>query len=235
MKTRPWLFLLMPLLITGLTFCEKPDPDPAGTVVKLKTSISADFLPFCDSVADIDGNTYKTVKIGSQTWMTENLKTTRYNDGSSILTGSGDAEYPWLSERWFCSEEGAYTWYDFKYVNKETYGGIYNWHAVATGRLCPSGWHVPDESEWIELIRFLGGNIVSYDGASLYCPETRLKESGFNPGPIGEFSIAWGFWTSDFIWTATLTPRHNVPIIVSFERKFEAEDQGYGVRCLKDN
>ena len=234
----------MPLLITGLTFCEKPDTDPAGKVVKLQTSISADFLPFCDSVADIDGNTYKTVKIGSQIWMAENLKTTRYNDGSSILTGSGDAEDPRTVLQCFSSEEGAYTWYDYDAGYKDTYGAIYNWYSVGTGKLCPSGWHVPDESEWTTLIISLGGAVGMYNDRTegmipIYCPEICLNKSGFNPGPSGVFEW-YDFYTSDYIWTATLSSRYNIPIIVSFENIYTPwwnwdKGSGYGVRCLKDN
>jgi len=80
------------------------------------------------SMTDIDGNTYKTIEIGTQTWMAENLKTTKYNDGTSI---------PQVTENsaWTGLTSGAYCWYNNDNSNKSTYGALYNWHAVNTGTL----------------------------------------------------------------------------------------------------
>ncbi len=110
---------------------------------------------------DIDGNIYKTVQIGTQTWMAENLKTTRYNDGSPIILGNGG---PAGYTKWFDLQEGAYCWYDNDAKTyKDAYGAIYNWHAVGTGKLCPTGWHVPTYSEWTTLITFLGGEEEAFN------------------------------------------------------------------------
>jgi uncharacterized protein (TIGR02145 family) len=93
------------------------------------------------TVTDIDGNVYHTVVIGNYIWFKENLKTTSYNDGTKIpnLTGSTD---------WLGSTEGAYCWYDNNESNSKTYGALYNWYAVNTGRICPEGWRVPKDQEW---------------------------------------------------------------------------------------
>jgi uncharacterized protein (TIGR02145 family) len=98
----------------------------------------------CDtgSVSDIDGNSYKTVKIGNNTWMAENLKTTKFNDGSQIPNVTGNHEWGSLS----C---GAYCWYNNDENNKEEYGALYNQYVVMDSRnICPTGWHLPTPAEW---------------------------------------------------------------------------------------
>jgi uncharacterized protein (TIGR02145 family) len=102
------------------------------------------------SISDIDGNTYKTIYIGDQQWMAENLKTTRLNDGTEI---------PFITDNilWYNLKSPAYSWYNNdEAIFKNIYGGYYNWYAVNFGKLCPSGWHVPDESDWKALKVFLG-------------------------------------------------------------------------------
>jgi len=94
--------------------------------------------------------TYKTVRIGSQVWMAENLKSTKFNDGTFIPIVIDDSIWSHLSSP-------AYCWYNNDEVNyKSTYGAMYNWYAVKTGKLCPLGWHVPSDEEWKELEIYLG-------------------------------------------------------------------------------
>ena len=99
-------------------------------------------------VKDIDGNTYKTIEIGSYMWMAENLKTTCYNDGTEIPNIKE-------GEIWLNLKTGAYCWYnnDTSYAMK--YGAFYNWYAVHTEKLCPEGWHVPTDEEWKYLEGFV--------------------------------------------------------------------------------
>jgi len=102
-------------------------------------------MPF---VTDIDGNVYQTVRIGSQCWLKENLKTTRYSDGTAInFPGSNN-------QAWNNDTVGAYAWYDTIY--KHNYGALYNWFAVANpSGLCPAGWHVPTDEEWCRLENYI--------------------------------------------------------------------------------
>ena len=101
------------------------------------------------TLTDIDGNVYNTVEIGSQCWMEENLKVERYRDGSNIPTGLSDAA-------WQAATTEAFAVYDNDTANKATYGLLYNWYAVADPRgLCPTGWHVPTDAEWTDLITVL--------------------------------------------------------------------------------
>jgi uncharacterized protein (TIGR02145 family) len=106
-------------------------------------------------VTDIEGNVYKTVGIGSQIWMAENLKTTKFNDNSNIPIILNDTIWGHL-------ESPGYCWYNNdSSINKRVYGALYNFFVIETGLLCPSGWHVPDESEWNTLESFLGGKKVA--------------------------------------------------------------------------
>jgi uncharacterized protein (TIGR02145 family) len=101
--------------------------------------------------SDADGNVYTTVTIGTQTWMVENLRTTKYNDGTSIAN----------STEWGATSAGAYCWYNNDDLNKSTYGALYNWHAVNSGKLAPEGWHIATDAEWNTLIEFLGGEAIA--------------------------------------------------------------------------
>ncbi|MBK9330086.1 MAG: fibrobacter succinogenes major paralogous domain-containing protein [Sphingobacteriales bacterium] len=86
--------------------------------------------------------------------MVENLKTTRYNDGSAIPTGLSGLT-------WEYTTSGAYAIYNNDPANKATYGMLYNWHAVNTGKLAPAGWHVPTDAEWTILTTYLGGDSIA--------------------------------------------------------------------------
>ena len=103
------------------------------------------------TVTDIDGNVYPIITIGSQTWMKENLKTTRYRNGEAIPTGLNDAS-------WGTTLSGAYAIYNNDAANNTVYGKLYNWYAAVDSRkLAPAGWHIPSTTEWMVLINFLGG------------------------------------------------------------------------------
>src|SRR4030042_6356659 len=100
-------------------------------------------------VVDVESNVYSTVRIGSQIWMAENLKTTKYNDGTPINYITGDGAWGALSTE-------AYCWYDDNIANKDTYGALYNNYAVTDAHnLCPAGWHVPTDAEWTTLTQYL--------------------------------------------------------------------------------
>jgi uncharacterized protein (TIGR02145 family) len=149
-------------LVLILTFsCEKDD--------------SKDSVPIINgTVTDLEGNVYKTIQIKipiggkkgieaaqtrTQIWMAENLRTAKYNDGTSIPYEPNPVNWE--------PPEPKYTWY---YGNeatanfKEIYGSLYNWYAVNTGKLCPAGWHVATDEEWQNLGRYLMNNGYNYDG-----------------------------------------------------------------------
>jgi len=106
------------------------------------------------TTTDINGNVYKVVQIGTQLWFAENLKTNSYNDGTPIPHITANSE-------WSILKSGAYTYYENNKENFETYGNLYNWYAVNTGNLCPTGWRVPSEKDWNELSDYLGGDDIA--------------------------------------------------------------------------
>jgi len=111
------------------------------------------------TVTDIEGNIYSTVIIGDQTWMAENLKTSKYRNGDPItyIPGTWYNGYS-NSERIGTIEEGAYCDYDIIGPTSAAYGNFYNWIAVSDSRnIAPEGWHVPTIDEWSVLIDYLGG------------------------------------------------------------------------------
>ena len=112
-----------------------------------------------DTVIDIDGNVYSTVKIGTQIWMVGNLKTTNYNDGTSI---------PNITDGtiWSTSITPGYCFYNNDVANKNKFGVLYNWYTVNTGKLAPTGWHVPTDAEWTKLENYLIANGYNYDGTN---------------------------------------------------------------------
>lgn len=110
------------------------------------------------TVSDIEGNVYNTIAIGTQIWMKENLKTTTYNDETYIPNVTDNTIWAGLSS-------GAYCWYNNNAgTYKNIYGALYNWYAVNTEKLCPSGWHVPTDPEWQTLENYLIDNGYNYDG-----------------------------------------------------------------------
>ena len=124
------------------------------------SSVAQETGTFIDSR---DGKTYKTVKIGEQTWMAENLKTTKYKNGDTILNITGGNTLDNFMT-------GGYHAYENDNNNIKTYGLLYNWHAVNDSRgLCPQGWHVPNDDEWKILILNLRG--VRFAGS-------KMKEAG---------------------------------------------------------
>lgn len=193
---------------------------------------------------DEDQNNYPVITIGTQTWMAENLKTTKYNDGIDI---------PLVTDRdeWRDLNSPAYCWYE----NDEAffgafYGALYNWFAVNTGKLCPSGWHVPTDEDWTILANFLGG--VGIAGGKL--KETGIfhwedpntgatNESGFTALPggmrkdngnfddVGEEGIWWSASESggDDAWFRLMENESE-----EVERDDDEKIAGFSIRCLKD-
>ena len=102
------------------------------------------------TITDVNNNHYRIVQIGTQVWMAENLKTTKFNDGTSIPLVTDNTSWANLTTPGYC-------WYNNDAVtNKNTYGALYNWYAGASGNLAPAGWHVPTYAEWATLITYLG-------------------------------------------------------------------------------
>ena len=195
------------------------------------------------SITDIDGNTYKTVTIGTQTWMAENLKVTKYNDGIAIPNVTDNTAWRELTTGALCD-------YDNIPSNSETYGKLYNWHAVNTGKLCPTGWHVPSDAEWTELTDYLGGTSVAggklkETGTTHWAsPNTgATNETGFTALPGGLRYSGGNFLTfgnAGYWWSATESNaarawyRDMTYDSSNVDRYSSLKWVGYCVRCVRD-
>jgi len=210
------------------------------------------------SITDIDGNEYKTITIGEQVWMAENLKVTHYRNGNAIpnLTANGD---------WTSTSSGAYCYYDNSVSNADTYGALYNWYAVNNSRnIAPEGWHVPTDAEWKELEMYLGmsqseaddtgyrdtnegsklaGNADLWYSGSLES-DSEFGYSGFSalPGGCRDYSDGYYnymrtngyFWSatesySNTAWTRNLDYNHS-----DIGRYYSVKSYGFAIRCVKD-
>ncbi len=236
-------FLLVSLLVFFVFTC-KDDP----------TSSDDENLPLNDTtgtVTDIDGNIYKTVKIGNQWWMAENLKVTHYQNGDSIPNVTDGTQWTF-----FGLTTGAYCNYDNDTTHVATYGRLYNWYAVDDSRnIAPAGWHVPSDAEWQTLVDSLGdssvaggkmkitGTIEEGDGLWHLPNAGATNESGFSALPGGHrggigFSFtnigyAADFWSSseyyDYAWSRHLFYYYSDIGRHSFNKRY-----GFSIRCVRD-
>jgi uncharacterized protein (TIGR02145 family) len=199
------------------------------------------------TITDIEGNIYHTVTIGTQTWMVENLKTTKYNDGTDIPHGT--------PETWPDLTTPAYCWYnDSSDKYKDTYGALYNWYAVdpaSTGgkSICPAGWHVPSDEEWTTLINNCGGETVAGDklketGATHWIYDNiGTNEFGFTALPAGarwDFEDFCCLGYKAFWWSTTEYDAGNgwfrfMDGYPDVYRNGYDKYKGMSVRCVKNN
>ena len=141
--------------------------------------------PTTGTVTDGDGNIYKTKKIGSQWWITENLRTTKYSEGTSIPLVSDKVTWAFLSTPGYC-------WYDttgsnYPYYSQDTFGALYNYFVVAdtnTHNVCPIGWHVATHPEWTILTDFLIDNGYGYEGSGSDITKSMASTFGWISTPF---------------------------------------------------
>jgi uncharacterized protein (TIGR02145 family) len=210
--------------------------NPSGTSYGVEKS-------FATTVEDIDGNSYDVVTIGTQVWMKQNLATTKYNDGTAIpLVTDGNA--------WGALTTPAYCWYNNDSVTyKNPYGALYNWYTVNTAKLCPTGWHVPADTEWVTLTNYLGGTSkagghMKESGTTHWVsPNTGAdNSSGFTAVAGGDRAtngIYAYFGSYQFFWSATqynTTSAKNISMYY-FSAGTTSYNYsmliGYSVRCVK--
>lgn len=208
------------------------------------------------NITDVEGNSYKTVFIGTQTWMAENLKTSKYNDGTNIPNITDNSG-------WWDNTTGAWVYYNDGFSNITKYGKLYNWYAVSSTtngskNICPTGWHVPTDDEWTLLINYLGGNEVaggkmkeagtkSWAAPNAYATNTSLF-TGL-PGGHRHYTGDFGGDDSGYWWSSTEYDDQAAwfyslmnlygNVIRSYDngdgsRNYDSKSFGYSVRCLKD-
>ncbi len=195
-------------------------------------------------VKDKDGNYYHILYIGSQVWLGENLKTTRFRD--STLIPMVDSNSSWNTQI-----TPGYCWYDNdQVVKRNTYGGLYNWQAVTSGKLCPTGWHVPSDTEWTTLADNMGGE--SQAGNKLKESGTdhwRIPNSGANnetmftalPGgyrtETGVFDNLGNYgnwWSTTSVNSTVANYRYMYYGNGTMTKSFVNQKYGLSVRCLKN-
>jgi uncharacterized protein (TIGR02145 family) len=236
MKNRTPLIILLNIIVLFYSCRNKSDK-----VYKSEVSVTDQTQQL---VEDIEGNVYKTVKIGNQTWMTKNLKTTRYNDGTPIpLVTDGAA--------WAALSTPAYCWYNNDSLSyKNIYGALYNGYAVMTGKLCPTNWHVATDAEWKTLINYLGGEYYAADrlketGTDYWVSPNAeaTNESGYTALPGGlrywdgvfhDFGFGGYWWTStEYSETQALFRYmdYEYSNVFGFNNR---KNNGFSIRCLRD-
>jgi uncharacterized protein (TIGR02145 family) len=197
-----------------------------------------------DTVKDIDGNVYHTVTIGTQVWMVENLKVTKYRNGKPIPNVTDMSV-------WMNLKTGAYCDYKNAATNSPTYGRLYNWYAITdSSNIAPTGWHVPTDAEWTKLVKFLGGDNVAggklkaigltqwsdpNTGASNIKGFTALPGGYRSPEGVFNFLHYYSFW-----WSSTEASPikacfrsldySNANVVSTIDDKL----YGLSVRCIKD-
>jgi uncharacterized protein (TIGR02145 family) len=192
-------------------------------------------------ITDIDANEYNTVFIGSQTWLAENLKVTKFNDGTAIPLVEDSLAWSVLKSAGYCTSTQQ---------SLNTYGAMYNWYAVTSGKLCPQGWHVPSDDEWTELTTFLGGENIAGGKLKEFGPIHWLSpntdatnETGFNalPGAGRYFDgTFWGigqfgnWWSSTEKSTGIAWLRNLHSSDGGLYRDNWPEGSGFSVRCIKN-
>jgi uncharacterized protein (TIGR02145 family) len=199
---------------------------------------------YLNGVMDSDRNYYKVVTIGTQIYMAENLKTTRYIDGTAV---------PFVTDKtvWNTINTPGYCWYNDASTYKDTYGALYNWYAVNTGKLCPTGWHVPTYDEWKILENYIGGSTSGYklrETGTIHwlAPNDGTNESGFtglpggwrNTDPINGSLFSGlgndGAWWSSTEYSTTFVNDWYIGNSIGISFGYDNKQNGLSVRCLKD-
>ena len=213
-----------------------------------KYQVWLDFKVANKNLIDIDNNTYKTVPIGTQQWMAENLKVTKYNDGTIIPNITDDTQ-------WSNLRSGAWAYYNNAEANNAKYGKLYNWYAVSktsngNKNVCPTGWHVPTDAEWAVLTDYLGGGSVAggkmkeVGTTSWHRPNTHATNislftslpGGYRFNDGNYYGIGYyGYWWSstedltNAAWYRSMTTNDG-----DAGRNGSNKAEGFSVRCLRD-
>lgn len=240
--------ILLPTLVFALFFtlsCENDEPELDDNTLNGRTTAVFNSNKKYGKVIDVDGNLYKTIVIGTQTWMAENLRTTSYRNGEIIYKAVENTEWSNLTNAAYCN---------YNNTNNldtiATYGRLYNWFAAADERgIAPKGWRIPTIADWDILIEYLGGDTIAgnkmKEAGNLHwdSPNGSDNSSGFtalpggrryksnNSNDIGYYSIFWAI------------PSYNesaAPFLYLFSwnsifyRGLNYKVNGYSIRCIKE-
>lgn len=216
-----------------------------------KSETTSDIVIPYGTVSDLEGNAYKTVTIGSQTWMAENLRSIKLTDGKSI-------SYVTDNSAWSNLTSPGYSYYSNDSTSyKAKNGALYNWYTVQTNKLCPTGWHVPSDAEWTTLATSLGidslagGKLKATGSLDWYVPNLHATNAtGFSALPCG-YRTYNGFYNnigySGNWWSSTEYTTSDARFFyLRFDKGFAYDNKtttgknsveklyGLSVRCVKN-
>ena len=200
------------------------------------------------NITDTEFNSYKTVYIGTQQWMAENLKVSKYNDGTAISNLTDNTQ-------WQNNTTGAWSYYNNDVTNNAKYGKLYNWYAVSktsngNKNVCPTGWHLPTDFEWAVLTDYLGGasvaggkmkiagainwNSPNTDATNTYLFSALPGGGRRGNGDYGSIGYSGNWWSSkeydtDNAWFRNL--ENNKDAATTY---YGIKGFGLSVRCLRD-
>lgn len=246
-------FRNLPLIVMGvflvfISSCEKENKN--NTTEKVPPPIFNPSITY-GTMTDQDGNTYKTVIIGTQTWMAENLRTTKYRDGEAIPEVTDDSVWWHLSTGAYCNYENT--------RNSDSiaiFGRLYNWYAKS--KIAPTGWHIPSNSDWIILLNYLGGKDVAggklKEAGTTHWQSPNIgatNESGFTALPGGDRFFMGRFngvkIGSGGVWWSSSLGYEGLPCHYAMSCSYGyvyskcgdlimRDDKKYGlsIRCIKD-
>jgi uncharacterized protein (TIGR02145 family) len=242
---------LINFLFFSLISCEKETEEKDNPRITSEINFQSTGTPigkFNGTVSDIEGNTYKVVSIGKQAWMAENLKVSKYNDGTLI---------PYVSDRtqWKTLQTPAWSYPVSNEKYNQKFGKLYTWYVVEANlksnkNVCPTGWHVPSEADWKVLVDFLGGEEVAggkmkevgtttWNTPNVDANNTSLFTaiSGGNrffDGVDVNEGFSAGFWSSTSYDTIKAWYRHLNDFEGKISRYVFEKNCGFSIRCVKD-
>jgi uncharacterized protein (TIGR02145 family) len=230
-----FLTILVTLILSG---CERFFSNPTPPI---------DYSGQIDSIKDIEGNIYKTVGIGTQIWIAENLRTTKLNNGKNLTNLTSNS-------KWEFSKTPGYCYYNndsLQYSN--IFGPLYNFYAIRSDSICPTGWHVPTEKDWNILKEYLGGGLLaggkmkdiysSYWNSPNYGIANDYNFSAlpggyrrFDTGIFNELGNEGNWWTSSSI---PQYQDHALIMTIKKENTYVStntryKNEGVSIRCLKN-
>ncbi len=245
----------VPLAVEGsIKVGDSNEADPEPGTIRFKdnrflgwdglTWVSLGGFKTAGEVIDYDGNSYRTVQIGSQIWMTENLRVAHYNDGSTMQVKIGNIIINFGSP-------GTLRYPEDNNSNAPIYGGLYDYACVETNKLCPTGWKVPDDSDWQALSDYLGGSETSGNalkelGIDHWAAGNQgCNESGFTARGAGRWHESGNSQSNDFhtwayYWSATVNndnPSYwnlTYSTTTTSQNLSPSKDRGCSIRCIKD-